>query len=193
MTATGTTEPTCVTQGEQIAWTRTFSDYPADEWTLQYRFRGPDTGFNITATADGTAFDAVLTSVQSAAADAGDWGWQAWATNIADITIVLMIDSGKTKILLGFPSSTAEIDLRSPAKIALEAINAAIASKASADQLEYEISTPAGSHKIKRLTMKDLLDAREVYAKIVANENTRERLRNGGPFAQRIGVRVYDE
>jgi hypothetical protein len=35
---------------------RSFCDYPATLWTLQYRFRGVGTGFDADATADGEIF-----------------------------------------------------------------------------------------------------------------------------------------
>lgn len=187
------TEPTSVTQGEQIEWTRGFCDYPASEWTLQYRFRGPDTGFNIAATADGDDFNAVLTAANSAASDAGQWKWQAWATNIADTSIVLMIGSGDTEIRRGFPSSTAEIDLRTPAKIMLDTLDAALLASGSADVVEYEITTPAGGRRVKRESRSTVLEQRKYWATIVTNEFAREAARNGRPLMQSIKMVVYDD
>jgi hypothetical protein len=187
-----TTEPTCVTQGEQIEWTRDFCDYPADEWTLEYRFRGPGTGVNIDATADGTKFAAVLTSVASAALAAGEWRWQAWATNIAEPTTVQMIDSGTTQILTGFVDSTAEVDLRSDAEKHLAAIDAALLAFAESDVLEYEIETPAGRRKVKRSDKTTLESQRKYWAGIVANEKLKRSMKNGGPFAKPIRARMYE-
>lgn len=185
-----TTEPISVTQGEQIEWTRTFEDYPATEWTLQYRFRGPDTGFNIAGTANGTDFDAVMTAAQSLAADFGTWKWQAWVTNIATPATVLMIDAGVTQILQGFPVGTAEIDLRSPAKIALDSIDAALLAFSSSDVLEYEITTPAGSRRVKRSDKAQLLSMRKYWAMIVRRENAAEAMRNGDKWGTTIKVRM---
>lgn len=188
------TEPTQITQGERFVWTRTFCDYPASEFTLQYRFRGEGTGFNVTATADGDDFDAVITSTQSAACSIKRYRWQAWATEIADATNINMIAEGVTDVLRGFASgTTTTVDLRSDNQIALDTINAAISGQTTANIQEYEISTSAGSRKIKRMSMSDLLAAREVYSKLVAEEKRRERVRNGRPYLTQIKMRVYDE
>lgn len=188
-----TTEPTTVTQGEQIEWTREFQDYPATEWTLEYRFRGPGTGFNIDATADGTNFAAVLTSTASATADPGPWIWQAWVENIADASIDLMIANGTLNVLQGFGAAdTDEIDLRTPAKKTLDVIDAAISGQMTASIQEYEISTPAGVTRVKRMTMTELQTARKYWAAIVANEVAADRVKNGRPFGTQIGVRFFD-
>ncbi len=192
-TTTRITEPTQITQGDRVAWTRTISDYPATLYTLEYRFRsdaGP--GFNVTADADGDDFDAVITSAQSATAKAGKYAWQAWLTEIADATHTFAIQVGNTTITPGFATDAKGIvDLRSPAKQTLDAIDAALLAAATSDVMEYEISTPSGMRRVKRRL--DLLTMRKEFAAIVAAENTRERLRRGGPFMQTVGVRFYDE
>lgn len=188
-----TTEPTRIEQGEQIEWMRTFNDYPATEWTLQYRYRGPSVGFNIDATADGENFATVITAAVSQDIAVGDWLWQAWVTNIADTDDTQMIVSGSLKALQGFAAdATDEIDLRTPAKITLDVIDAAIAGQMSASILEYEVSTPAGSQKVKRMMASELISARKYWAAIVANEVAAERVRNGKPFGTQIGVRFRD-
>lgn len=188
-----TTEPTTVTQGEQIEWTREYKDFPATEWTLEYRFRGPGTGFNVSTTADGSNYAATLTSTISAAADVGSWIWQAWVTFIADTSIKLMIANGTLNVLQGFASAdTDDIDLRTPAKKTLDVIDAAISGQMTASILEYEVSTPAGAQKVKRMTATELISARKYYAAIVANEVAADRVRNGRPFGTPIGVRFYD-
>jgi hypothetical protein len=188
-----TTEPISITQGEQIEWSKSFADYPADEWTLSYRFRGPATGFNVNATADGLDFTITLTATNSLTMDAGKWKWQAWATNIADTAIKLMILNGELLAEQGFASDeTGDIETRSPNKILLDAIDAALQSRATADQLEFEVSTPAGSTRIKRAPIVDLIAARKMYAAIVARENTQARLRNGGKFGVAVKARFTE-
>jgi hypothetical protein len=187
-------EPTIITQGERIEWTRSFCDYSADLYTLEYRFRGVGPGFNVTATADGDAFLAAVTTVNSAACSIGRYEWQAWLTEIADATNTFNAASGRVSVKRGFATaSTGNVELRSDAKIALDAINAAISNKATNDQMEYEITTPAGSRKIRRVPMVDLLAARKTYAEIVAKENAAERIRNGGKFGKQIAVRMTDQ
>lgn len=194
-TTTRTTEPTQLRQGERIAWTRSYDDYSAADYDLEYRFRtDAGNGFNVTAVADGADFDAEITAAVSLAAKAGNYTWQAWLTEQATATNTFCVGEGRMTLSRGFASGNkAAIDLRSAAKIALDAINAAIAEKASADQLEYEITTPAGSRKVKRMSMKDLLDAQRHYATIVSQELARERAKQGKSVIQQAVVVMYDD
>lgn len=195
--STRTIEPTEFAQGERVAWTRSIADYPATTHTLVYRFRPQaGNGFNVTATADGDDHVCVITAAVSLAipnSALGPIAWQAWLTEIATATNTFMHSSGMTKVTRGFASNVlSAVDLRTPNKIALDNINDAISGQASANVQEYEIATPAGSRKIKRCSMADLLAARKEYAALVNAENARERIKNGGPMMQRIGVRVFE-
>jgi hypothetical protein len=187
------TEPTTITQGEQIEWTRAFCEHSATEWTLQYRFRGGGTGLNLNATADGEPFTAEITAVQSAALASGKWKWQAWATNIADPTVIEVLDSGDLAVERGFATSTASVDLRSDAKIMLDTLDAALLASGSADVVEYEITTPAGGRRIKRQSRTDVLAIRKYYAGIVARELAAERTKRGGRLGKTYQARMYDK
>lgn len=187
------TEPTTITQGERIEWTRSFADYSAEDYTLEYRFRGPGNGFNVTATADGAAFVAVVTTANSLTCAVAKYSWQAWLTEIADEDNVFMAASGETTVKRGFATAkTGQLDLRSAAKIALDAIDAVLANAATSDQLEYEISTPAGSRRIRRMSRVELLTLRKHFVGIVARENAMQRVKNGGPFNKTVKARLYD-
>jgi hypothetical protein len=189
-------EPTKITTGEEVHWTRSHSDYPATLWTLAYYFRGPGvgstpgTGFNAAATADGDNFDIV---VPAATTDditiAGQYTWQAWVTEIADATNKVMVGSGRTKVTLGFTSADLTEDTRTAAKIMLDSIDAALLTFNTSDVQEYEITTPAGSRRVKRGDKQSLIDQRKYWASIVSNENYKEKSRNGGSFGTQIDVR----
>lgn len=185
------TEPTLITQGERMAWTLTLIDYPATEYTLAYYFRGSGPGFNVAATAAGMDYDNVILPAQSLACAIDKYHWQAWLTEIADSTNVFCVREGLTNVERGFnPSDTASVDMRSPAKQILDAIDAALKKAGESDIVEYELSTSAGKHVVKRRT--DLLDIRREYARIVANENARERARTTGKFGTTVKVRMFD-
>ncbi|HNU06434.1 MAG TPA: hypothetical protein PKO33_01630 [Pyrinomonadaceae bacterium] len=189
------TEPREIRVGERIAWTRTFSEYPATEYGLEYRFRGNGTGINVTGAADGDAFDCEITAAQSATLLAGEtYEWQAWLTETADATNTWIAASGTIDVKAGFSSGiTTAVDLRSDAKIILDAINATILNKATSDQLEYEIATPAGSRKLKRMGLKELTDARKIFAEIVARERAAERVKRGGKFGRTVLGRLWED
>lgn len=182
-----TTEPTTIVKGERIEWTKSYCDFPASDYDLEYRFRGVGPGADVVATADGNEFEAALTAAQSAAFGIGKYKWQAWLTEQADPTNTFIVGSGSSTVERGFESGdTGDIDLRTAEKIALDAINSALANAATSDQLEYEISTPAGSRKIKRMTRTELIELQKHYSAIVARQNLAEKLKNGGKFGKPI-------
>lgn len=195
MTATvRTIEPTQITTREEVHWTRTYADYPATLWTLQYRFRGPGIGFNAAATADGDDFDIVVPAATTDNVTTAGWfTWQAWLTEIADTTNKKLIDEGRIRIVIGFdPDHLGAVETRSENEIILAAIKLAINGQATEKVLEYEITTPAGSRKVKRMSMKELLEAQTYYTKLVSAEWLRERAKNGKSVIQTAQVVMYD-
>jgi hypothetical protein len=167
-----TTEPSRITQGERVNWTRSFSEWSAALYTLQYRFRGPSTGFNINATADGIDFAAEIpaaTTATMSTANGGKWKWDAYVTEIANALNVEHVCSGYVYVYPGVAAgNTAAVDNRSAAEIQLAAIDAALAGDAGMI-VEYEQSTPAGSVRVKKART-TLLDERKYWAGIVARE-----------------------
>lgn len=193
--STRTTEPNTITQGERLAWTRSFDGYSSDAYTLVYRLRGPGPGINVTATA-GTSdgFDAEITAAQSLTLSVGEYEWQAWLTETADATNTFPVEEGILAVLRGFEAdATVAHDLRSPAKIMLDTIDAAMLAFATSDVVEYEIETPAGRRRVKRSDKATLTAERKYWAGIVTNEYARENARKGRPLMTSIKMRVYDE
>lgn len=185
--------PTEITQGERVEWTKSYSGYPADEYDLQYRFRGPGTGLDVDGDADGGSWDIELTAAAPAFNVVGKYHWQAWLTEIADATNTFIIEQGTISVLLGFEASeTGDVELRSPAQIALDTIDAALLAFATSDVQEYEITTPAGSRRVKRSDKEQLRELRKEYAIRVSLERTRNRIRNGGPVMKSICVNVRE-
>lgn len=192
-----TIEPTRITAGDTVEWTRVFSDYPADEWTLQYRFRGPGEGFNIDAEQnadDEEKFDVTIDPADTEDVDtAGIYRWEAWVTNIADPTITkLAVSPGRVTIELGSDADVTDaVETRSMAKQIMDSIDAAILAFSDDSTVqEYEISTPSGSRRVKRGDRAQLLTDRKYWAGIVTTEYAREDARNGKPLMKSINVRV---
>lgn len=196
MTATiRTVEPTSFTTGEALEWTREYSDYPATLWGLVYAFRSTNgAGFDATATADGTTFEIAVPATDTVNLIAGRYTWQAWLTEIADATNKILRDSGRVTVKQGFVAGTFDaLETRTANEIALDTVNAALLAFSTSDVLEYEITTPAGSRRVKRSDKTKLLELRTLYATLVANERARERSRNGGPVMQSVKIRMNDE
>lgn len=185
-------EPVEIRAGERAGWEREFADHPATEYSLQYRFRGPGPGADVTATADGEKFAAELTATATATFTPGRYEWQAWLTETADTDNKFVIATGEMNVLAGFVAAeTVSAELRSSAEIALAAIDAALANAATSDQMEYEIETPAGRRRVKRMSREELIKLRVHYAQIVANERLAKRVKAGKPFARRVNVRMW--
>lgn len=118
-------------------------------------------------------------------ANGGRWAWYAYATEIADNTNVKEVCSGAVQVYAGVTAAdTAAVDNRTPAEIQLAAIDAALAADGGM-VVEYEISTPAGSRRVKK-SRKDLLEERKYWAGMVS----RERLAAGGQVIGRSQVRM---
>lgn len=194
---TRTTEPSAITKGERIEWTKSYDDFSAEDYTLEYRFRGTGTGFNVSATADGAAFVAAITAAQSTTMTPGRYEWQPWLTEIGVATNTFLAPGGggRINVKAGFVTgTTTTTETRSVARQIVDAIDAAfLASETSlSDVIEYEISTPAGSRRVKR-SREEALKLRDKYAKIADAEDRKERTRKGGSFGTQIGVRFFDE
>lgn len=185
-------EPKTITQFETAQWTRTFDSYSAEDYTLEYRFRGPGTGLNFAGTQDdddADRFNVTLTPDNTSDLVAGDWNWQAWLTEIADTDITFVVARGSMTVLAGFDAGdTATVETRTPNKITLDNIRAAIAGNASSNVQEYQIQSGNGHRELKHLLMEDLLAAEKRFAILVANEN-RRAAGKGVMSMMRVGTR----
>ena len=74
-----TNEPSVIYQGETVIWQKTWSDYPAGDWTLNYELRGPSS-LTVTASATGDTFEVTISATTSATLSVGDYRWQSAVT-----------------------------------------------------------------------------------------------------------------
>lgn len=184
-------EPSRITQGERVEWTRYFSDYSPTLYTAKWIFRGPSTGFTVNGTADGIGFEAVIPAATTATMTVGKWQWWAYVTEIADALNVINVDTGYFDIVQGAPSGTGPFETRTANEIALAALDAAINGATSADVLEYEISTPAGSRRIKKMLVSERIKWRNWYQ---ARVNAERRAANGcGNYMKQIHAVIRND
>jgi hypothetical protein len=180
-----TFEPSTITAGETLQWTKELEDYPASEgWALKYYFRGVGAGFDVTATADGDAFSIIVSATTTATMTPGLYYWQSEVSLSGEKRIV---DSGQVEVKAGLAAiaTSATYDGRSNAKKILDAIDAMIAAKATKDQQEYTI----GNRMLKRIPIPDLIALRTRYAQIYAREQRGEKLKQGAPFFKNVYTR----
>jgi hypothetical protein len=135
-----TTEPTRVHAGDSATWRRDdlTADYPATGgWALSYTLVSPTKVINVATSADGAAFLVTIPAATTAGWTPGDYTWAAAVTNGAQRTT---IGQGRLTVLPNIAGAVGGLDVRSPARQALDAVNAALASYGAKAYLQ-EIQT----------------------------------------------------
>lgn len=190
-------EPTELAQGESVKWRRRLVDYLPTEYDGQYRFRalGADgVGADVNCSTYGDQFEAVLTSAQSSLMSVGLYEVQLWLTSKTDANDIRQVDTFQVEVRKGFAEGNLEsVDLRTTARQILDAIDAMLIGKATADQMEFTIETQVGRRALKRIPMAELIQARTYYAGVVAREVQAERLRRRGGVFKNIYVRMRED
>ena len=173
-----TKEPSKLVLGDFWAWRRDdlASDYPVSAYALTYEFHldaggGGTKKFTLTATeADDTYYiEAASSSTTSYAI--GDYIWEAYITKSSDSNRVI-VDSGRTTITENLANTNA--DLRSHAKIVLDAIEAVIENRASMDQSSMSIA----GRSLSRMSIDELMTFRDRYKAEYLKEIKLARIRN---------------
>tara|TARA_Y100001938_G_C8090046_1_gene434462 strand:- start:2790 stop:3377 length:588 start_codon:yes stop_codon:yes gene_type:complete len=183
-----TQEPDTLVVGDRWVWRRDdlVSDYPLDEYALEYRFTEDSTGntnaFTIAATEAESTYLIEIASAVTANLVAGDYQWAAFIIRSSDSQRVV-IDQGRTEILPNLQNTTA--DLRSHAKKVLDAIEAVLENRASQDQMSYSIA----GRSLSRMSIDDLMTFRNRYRSEYLREIKLARIKNKQDSGNTIKVR----
>ena len=181
-------EPDELVIGDRWVWRRDdlVSDYPLDEYALEYRFTEDSTGntnaFTIAATEAESTYLVEIASAVTASLTAGDYQWAAFIIRSSDNQRVV-IDQGRTEILPNLQNTTA--DLRSHAKKVLDAIEAVLENRASQDQMSYSIA----GRSLSRMSIDDLMTFRNRYRAEYLREIKLARIKNKQDSGNTIKVR----
>lgn len=177
-----TSVPADVVIGETLEWEKDLADFPADEWSVTYYFRGAGPGFNVTGEADDLVHQFVVASETSGTMVAGRYDYQAIAEKDGEKHLV---DEGvvTAKASLASLEIDETHDGRSKAKKILDAIDDLMQGKAQLDQQKFLIASGVpgftSQHEAERIQPTELLELRKYYAKLV-NAEIRAKKRN--PF-----------
>ena len=183
-----TQEPDTLVVGDRWVWRRDdlVSDYPLDEYALEYRFTEDSTGntnaFTIAASEAESTYLVEIASAVTASLTAGDYQWAAFIIRSSDNQRVV-IDQGRTEILPNLQNTTA--DLRSHAKKVLDAIEAVLENRASQDQMSYSIA----GRSLSRMSIDDLMTFRNRYRAEYLREIKLARIKNKQDSGNTIKVR----
>ena len=180
-----TTEPTTLRLGDTWQWRREdlASDFPAGTWTLTYYFRNAAAHFDVSASADGTAFAVTVAKATTAGLTAGSYDWLAV---VESATQRFEADAGRMTLTLNL-ASALNTDGRSFARQMLEAIEAALLSRASSDQLDV-INAALADRSIAR-DKAGLITLRSQFKNEVKAEENAARIANGLGSKTRILTR----
>jgi len=181
-------EPTEITVGDTIKWTKSLSDYPADQYALNYKIVPLSGGAPLTvaATADGTDHSISISAADSAEYVPGDYRWFSYAVDLETSEERYTIDHGDLKILPD-PAAITAADLRSHARTVLDAIEATLEGTASREQSEITIE----GRSLKYRTPAELLQLRSFYLAEVRREETAEAIRKGLDSGNRVLTRFF--
>lgn len=178
-----TTEPSSLRAGDTWQWRREdLADYPASAWTLVYYFRNASAHFDITASADGDAYAVTVAKASSGKAP----GWYDWIAVVSSATERHEVDRGRLEILPDY-ATAAVLDGRSTARRILEAIDALILGRASADQVDT-VAAALGDRSLAR-DRAMLLTYRDRFRAEVRREEDAERIRQGLGARNRVLTR----
>ncbi len=147
------------------AWRTEFS---GAAWSLVLMLRGPA---SIDLTADRVEARHVwdVPAVETAGWAPGVYAYQVRATN--DDGDAVIVESGMRTIAVDFAAMPAGTEVRSPNRIALDAIEAVIAKRATVDQRSYRIRSGDSERELERMSIDELLKLRGHYRQLV-NEET---------------------
>jgi hypothetical protein len=180
---TATTEPTRVTAGDTIAWTKSFSDYPASAaWVLSYTLINSAAKITITATASGADHLVSVLAATSAGYTPATYTWHAVVTKAAERYTV-----GTGQIVVAPNLAAASTyDTRTSARKALEAVNTALETYgAKAYMQSFEIA----GRKQQFVSPGDFLAFRSKLMAEVAREDNATRLAAGLAPKNQLQVR----
>ncbi len=172
--------------GDTWDWSLAVDGYPAtDGWTLKYYLTPRIAGTQIVLTAatasDGLGYRVQVSPATSAGYAPGMYEWRARVEKAgAEVTVAQFSLVIQAKVA-GLTAS----DNRSHARKVLDAIEALIETKGTADVIEYSI----GSRSIKKMTTAELLPWRDKYRWEVADERARDRIADNLGNPRLAGVR----
>jgi hypothetical protein len=158
-----TTEPSSVTAGDTLTWSRSLADYPASTgWVLAYALVCAGQLITITASASGDEHIVSVAAATSAAYVPGTYAWQATVTKTTERYTV---GTGTLTILPNLAAQGGGYDARTHAAKTLAALEAWIESHDMA-VADYQIAGRA----MRYISIPDLLKLRDAYKAEVARE-----------------------
>lgn len=182
-----TIEPDEVVVGDFIQWRRIdlSSDYPNTAYTMTYVARisgGGSTEVQLTGTAYNNDYLFTVASATSAEFTPGFYYWQLEAVRNSDSNRIV-IDRGEFRAIPDLDVNGT--DPRTHAQIMIGKIESLLEGKADADVANYSVQ----GRSLTKLTIDELIQARDYYKREYQREMIKERIRKGQDTGATIKVR----
>lgn len=160
--------PTEVVAGTAVDYTRSFTDYPANQgWSCVLYIAGASL-LSITASASGASFVFAISNTQSAALAAGAYQWKEITTKTGKSYV-----AAEGTLLVSANILTARAgDLQSYAEKTLAVIEAALSGRLTADMQSYVIL----GRSVLKIPVLELQTLRSVYQAELWQERNGDRL-----------------
>lgn len=162
--AVPTKEPTEVNAGDSIHFTKSFNDYPAPTWELDYRILAMQgaSAIDLQATADGTDFDVAATPAVTASWTPGDYRMIGFVTSATER---FQIYNGKL-LIRPDPATVSHYDGRTYLERVLALLQKTFEEGVIREVIEYSY----GGVSSKVQTMEDVLNAIDRIKALIAQE-----------------------
>jgi len=181
-------EPENLVIGDRWVWRRDdiATVYSPDDYSLSYEFNIVDgstsVNFTLSATEADSNYFIEIPSTTTTNYSAGNYHWFCYITRSSD-SERLVLDEGYSKLIENY--ATTSSDVRSHAKVVLDAIEAVIENRATIDQSSMSIA----GRSLTRLTIDELLTLRDRYKAEHLRELRKSRVRNKQSSGAEIRVR----
>jgi len=177
------TEPGEITVGGSLDWSVTLADYPAPDWVLHYAFFNGTANGSFDAAADGSDHKVDLTSAVTGTWAAGRYNWTAYVTKGDEQKSV----GEGVFIFKPNPTVATNLDGRSHARKMLEAIEATLEGRGTADELDL-VKGQFGERAIER-NLDMVQKWRRKYRDEVEAEDSAQAMADGEPAPKNIHVK----
>lgn len=175
--------PDSFSAGVNFSASAVLPGFDASVWDVTAFMRGVGS-IDLEAVGSGTQYTFSANAATTADWAPGSYWISIRATNGTDVVEVSRIQMAVTPDMA---AAGAGYDGRSQAAIALDALDAVIARRATIDQQRYVIN----NRELWRMTVTDLLKLRSFYSSLVARE--RARAKGSNVFGRRINVRFSSQ